>query len=109
MTIRSQVAHSMSTIYRLSKTDDSSLLVGSHCRTIGAFIIGSALMAGLSGCGQKGDLYLVDSASQTVESSSSMLDSTSHPQDAAFAGLDGNDQDTDVIVLPEPSEDPNDY
>ncbi|MBI0425968.1 LPS translocon maturation chaperone LptM [Psychrobacter sp. NG27] len=99
----------MSTIYRSPKTDDSSLLVGSHCRTIGAFIIGSALMAGLSGCGQKGDLYLVDSASQTIEGSSSMLDSTSHPQDAAFAGLDGNDQDTDVMVLPEPSEDPNDY
>ena len=99
----------MSTIYCPPKTDDSSLLVGSRRRTIGALIIGSALMVGLSGCGQKGDLYLVDSASQTVEGSSSMLDSTSHPQDAAFAGLDGNDQDTDVMVLPEPSEDPNDY
>lgn len=48
-----------------------------------------------------------------------MLDSTSHPQDAAFAGIDDdsvsnannvpNTQNAQDFELPEPSTDPNDY
>ena len=72
-------------------------------------VIGSTV---LTGCGQKGDLYLVESSSQTVETNSPVLDSSSHPQDAAFAKIDdnqNNQQNTDNFQLPEPSTDPNDY
>ena len=72
-------------------------------------VIGSTV---LTGCGQKGDLYLVESSSQTVEINSPVLDSSSHPQDAAFAKIDDNQnnpQNTDNFQLPEPSTDPNDY
>ena len=62
----------------------------------------------LAGCGQKGDLYLVDSG-KAVRDSTAILDSGSNPQDAAFAKIDGNQQDTDNFQLPEPSSDPNDY
>ena len=47
-------------------------------------VIGSTV---LTGCGQKGDLYLVESSTQTVETNNSVLDSSSHPQDAAFAKI----------------------
>ncbi|GAA0796681.1 hypothetical protein GCM10009110_00070 [Psychrobacter piscatorii] len=71
-------------------------------------------MVGLSGCGQKGALYLPESSSQTIEGSQSVLNSTSHPQDAAFAGIDDdtyqkNDYLDEQQILPEPSTDPNDY
>ena len=72
-------------------------------------VIGSTV---LTGCGQKGDLYLVESSSQTVETNSPVLDSSSHPQDAAFAKIDdnqNNQQNADNFQLPEPSTDPNDY
>lgn len=72
-------------------------------------VIGSTV---LTGCGQKGDLYLVASSSQTVEINSPVLDSSSHPQDAAFAKIDDNqnsEQNTDNFQLPKPSTDPNDY
>ena len=72
-------------------------------------VIGSTV---LTGCGQKGDLYLVASSSQTVETNSPVLDSSSHPQDAAFAKIDDNqnsEQNADNFQLPEPSTDPNDY
>ena len=62
----------------------------------------------LAGCGQKGDLYLVDSGN-AVRDSTAILDSGNNPQDAAFAKIDGNQQDTDDFQLPEPSSDPNDY
>ena len=98
----------MSTLCRSSKTDATFLSVNSQRRAITTVLIGSMVMIGLSGCGQKGDLYLADSTSQTIESSSSVLDSTSNPQDAAFAGIDDN-QASDMMGLPEPSDDPNDY
>ena len=68
----------------------------------------------LTGCGQKGGLYLVDPATQTVTSSSEVLASTSNPQDAAFAGIDDDEyQRTRYLeqqqVFPEVSDDPNDY
>ncbi|MGM8870249.1 LPS translocon maturation chaperone LptM [Psychrobacter sp. 2Y5] len=68
---------------------------------------------GLSGCGQKGPLYLADSEQELV-TSSEVLESTSQPQDAAFAGVnDGEYERTRYLeeqqVLPEPSDDPNDY
>ncbi len=76
-------------------------------------IVGSAVMLGLSGCGQKGDLYLAEPSSQTV-AASDQLDSTSHPQDAAFATLDDDNYDKSRYleqqqVLPSASDDPNDY
>ena len=83
-------------------------------RKIGTLALSSALLIGLTACGQKGELYLVDSSSQTVTSSSEVLESTSNPQDAAFADIDDNDyQKTRYLeqkqILPEPSDDPNDY
>lgn len=74
----------------------------------------SVAVLAIAGCGQKGDLYLVDPSSQTVTSSSAALESTSNPQDAAFAGVDDDDyQKTRYLeqqqVFPEVSDDPNDY
>lgn len=64
----------------------------------------------LSGCGQKGGLYLVDDSRQTVQQSTETLDSTSHPQDTAFAGIDDDKhQPRDDWQLPAPSTGPNDY
>ena len=71
--------------------------------------IAIASAALLVGCGQKGDLYLVDSGNQAIKNSTAILDSGSNPQDAAFAKIDGNQQDTDDFQLPEPNSDPNDY
>lgn len=78
------------------------------------WIIGSAVLLSLSGCGQKGGLYLAESGSQTIVNSSEVLASTSHPQDAAFAGIDDdNYQKTRYLeqkqILPEATDDPNDY
>jgi predicted small lipoprotein YifL len=74
--------------------------------------IAIASAALLTGCGQKGDLYLVESG-KAVRDSTAILDSGSNPQDAAFAKIDGNqqnnEQDTDDFQLPEPSSDLNDY
>ena len=74
--------------------------------------IAIASAALLVGCGQKGDLYLVDSG-KAVRDSTAILDSGSDPQDAAFAKIDGdyqnNEQNTEDFQLPEPSNDPNDY
>lgn len=93
-------------------------ILASRYRLIGALTISGAMMVGLAGCGQKGDLYLVDTTadtnSQMVTGSSDVLDSTSNPQDAAFAGVDDNDyQKTRYLeqkqVLPDVTDDPNDY
>ena len=73
--------------------------------------IAIASAALLVGCGQKGDLYLVDSG-KAVRDSTAILDSGSDPQDAAFAKIDenqNNEQNADSFQLPEPSTDPNDY
>ena len=67
----------------------------------------------LSGCGQKGPLYLADTE-QGLITSAEVLDSTSQPQDAAFAGVDDDEYKRtryleEQQVLPEPSDDANDY
>ena len=111
---RLQVSHSMFTIRRTPKikSADSSL---SPSRPAIYKLIAATLVIGstvLTGCGQKGDLYLVASSSQTVEINSPVLDSSSHPQDAAFAKIDdnqNNQQNADNFQLPKPSTDPNDY
>ena len=72
-------------------------------------LVAAVAMISLVGCGQKGDLYLVDSGNQAIKNSTAILDSGSNPQDAAFAKIDGNQQDIDDFQLPEPSSDPNDY
>ncbi|MFT5096889.1 MAG: putative small lipoprotein YifL [Psychrobacter okhotskensis] len=96
------------------KPKSADVLVGGSRRAFYTFLIGSSVMLGVSGCGQKGDLYLVDSSSQTVQESTDRLNSTSNPQDAAFAGLDDDNYQKERYleqqqVLPEPSTDPNDY
>ena len=83
-------------------------------RIIGMLLVTGTLMTALTGCGQKGDLYLADSNSQMVTGSSESLDSTSNPQDAAFAGLDDAEyeQSRDLEqkqLLPGATDDPNDY
>ena len=99
----------MLTIRRSSKTA-SAHIISVSCRAIATVIVSSVVMIGLSGCGQKGALYLADTSDQAVQNSSAVLDSTSHPQDAAFAGInDDNAQSTSNFELPEPSDDPNDY
>jgi len=77
-----------------------------------ALIVGGAVMLGITGCGQKGALYLADTSSQTVKNSSEVLDSTSNPQDAAFAGIDDDDYEKTRYldqVLADVNADPNDY
>ena len=96
-----------------------NLSANSGRQAVWALMIGSAVMVGLSGCGQKGDLYLAEPSSQTVAgnaelSASDQLDSTSHPQDAAFANIDDDNYDKSRYleqqqVLPAASDDPNDY
>ena len=74
------------------------------------FIVSAVSLLALSGCGQKGGLYLVDDSNQTVQQSTETLGSTNHPQDAAFAGIDDDKhQPRDDWQLPAPSTDPNDY
>ena len=90
-----------------SQVSESAVRHSIHNLILGTSItIASAAL--LVGCGQKGDLYLVDSG-KAVRDSTAILDSGSNPQDAAFAKIDGNQQDTADFQLPEPSNDPNDY
>ncbi len=79
-----------------------------------ALTILSLMTLVLTACGQKNDLYLVDRATQTVMTSPAVLESSSNPQDAAFANLDGADdqrmRDTEQQpIFPAVSDDPNDY
>ena len=104
----------MFTIRHSTGQNGSNLCVTSRRQIVYGILIGAAMLLGLSGCGQKGELYLVESDSQTIESSSAVLDSTSNPQDAAFAGIDDdNYEKTRYLeqkqVLPDVSDDPNDY
>lgn len=83
-------------------------------RIIGMLLVTGTLMTALTGCGQKGDLYLADGNNQMVTGSPEALDSTSNPQDAAFAGLDDAEyeQSRDLgqkQLLPGATDDPNDY
>lgn len=99
------------------KLISATFILSSRCRMVCALLISGTVMAGLTGCGQKGDLYLADTNStnsQMVSSSSDELDSTSHPQDAAFAGVDDVDYQKNRYLeqkqlLPDVTDDPNDY
>ncbi len=97
----------MLTIRHSLKTEHANAAYVSR-RVLSIVMMGSVVMLGLSGCGQKGALYLTDASGQTVQESSAVLASTSQPQDAAFAGIDDDEQNPD-FELPEPSNDPNDY
>lgn len=84
------------------------------CQKTCILIVSSTVLFGLSACGQKGELYLADTSSQTITSSSEVLESTSNPQDAAFATIDDDDYQKERYleqkqVLPGVSDDPNDY
>ena len=101
-----------------SKTQHSDAIRSTNSYNLYSVIfVATAAMTLLVGCGQKGDLYLVDSGNQAIKNSTAILDSGSNPQDAAFAKIDGsqdnnaqnNEQNTDDFQLPEPSSDPNDY
>jgi predicted small lipoprotein YifL len=59
------------------------------CKSICILLLGSVLL--LTGCGQKGNLSLVDSSSQTVTNSAKVPDSNAYPQDVAFATIDDDD------------------
>ena len=103
----------MFTIRRTSNFNSANLSVdvkpAVYQLTIATLVIGATALAG---CGQKGDLYLAESSSQTVKDNTAVLESTSHPQDAAFAKIDDNqnsEQNADNFQLPKPSTDPNDY
>ncbi|MGM8897050.1 MULTISPECIES: LPS translocon maturation chaperone LptM [unclassified Psychrobacter] len=104
----------MFTIRRsLDTRGTQNLSANSGRYAIWTLTIGSAVMLGLSGCGQKGALYLAEPSSQTV-AASDQLASTSHPQDAAFATLDDDNYDKSRYLeqqqtLPSASDDPNDY
>lgn len=104
---RLQVIYFMLTIRHSLKTEHANAARVSR-RVLSTFIMGSVVMLGISGCGQKGALYLTDASGQTVQESTAVLASTSQPQDAAFAGIDDDQQISD-FELPEPSNDPNDY
>lgn len=99
-----QVLYSMFTINRFSKTEHANVAGLGH-RVISTFIISGVVMMGLTGCGQKGNLYLTDATSQTVQGatdSAGILGSRRSTQDDSHQGMD-------EFKLPEPSEDPNDY
>ena len=103
----------MFTIRRTSNFNSANLSVdvksAVYQLSIATLVIGATALAG---CGQKGDLYLTESSSQTVKDNTAVLESTSHPQDAAFTKLNdnaNNEQDADNFQLPAPSTDPNDY
>lgn len=71
----------------LSRTDTAAsgkpaAVIKSVSRIIGTLMLGSTLMLGVSGCGQKGALVLPERDSQA------MIESSSQPQDAAFERVD---------------------
>lgn len=96
-----------------SKIENSQVSESPARHSIYNVILGTSIAiastALLVGCGQKGDLYLVDSGNQAIKNSTAILYSGSNPQDSAFAKIDGNQQNTADFQLPEPSSDPNDY
>lgn len=74
----------------------------------------SIVMLSVTGCGQKGNLYLVDASSKTVANSSEALDSGSTPQDVAFDKIDDDEYQRQRYIeqqqmLDDINNDPNDY
>lgn len=101
---KSQVLYSMFTINRFSKTEHTNVADLGR-RVISTFIISGVIMMGLTGCGQKGNLYLADASSQTVQGATDSADI----QGSTYSTQDDGHQEMDGFKLPEPSEDPNDY
>ncbi len=106
----------MSIFSRLSYIRSARRLSSSTHHITCLLIVASTSLIGITGCGQKGALYLVDTSGQTatVETSSAVLASGSQPQDTAFGNLDDTDYDKTRYlerqqILPAASEDPNDY
>ncbi|WP_435979764.1 LPS translocon maturation chaperone LptM [Psychrobacter sp. DM4] len=105
----------MSIFSRLSYIRSARRLSSSTHHITCLLIVASTSLIGMTGCGQKGALYLVDNSDQTtIETSSAVLNSGSQPQDTAFDNLDNSDYDkTRYIeqkqILPDVSDDPNDY
>lgn len=94
----------MFTINRFSKTEYTNIAGLGRC-AISTFILSGVVVMGLTGCGQKGNLYLPDASSQTVQGttdSTGILSSSHSTQDDSPQEMDG-------FKLPEPTEDPNDY
>lgn len=85
----------MFTIRHSLKTEHANTVRVSR-RVLSIVMMGSVVLLGLSGCGQKGALYLTDASGQTVLEGTAVLASTSQPPAADFE-------------LPEPSNDANDY
>ena len=99
----------MLTIRRVSNTEyNSHLSINASRRAISALIIGSAVMLGLTGCGQKGDLYLADSNSSKA-AGSEMLTNAGEPKNAESASNDEQNARYLEQVLSDVNEDPNDY
>ena len=101
----------MFTIRRISKTECPNAVISVSRHASYKLILATTVlmgMAALTGCGQKGDLYLVDSSSKVTRDSTAIVDSGNNPQDTAFANIDDN-QNVDDFKLPEPGDDPNDY
>ena len=99
----------MLTIRRVSNTEcNSHLSINTSRRAVSALIIGSALMLGLTGCGQKGDLYLADSNSSKA-AGSEMLSNAGESQSTVSASNDEQNARYLEQVLSDVNEDPNDY
>lgn len=111
----------MLTIRRASNIEHTNVahIINTSRRVASTLIISSAVLLGLSGCGQKGALYLTNEDGEAVQTSSAVISSSSNPQDAAFSGINddavsrapnaSNAQGNQNFELPEPSIDPNDY
>ena len=99
----------MLTIRRVSNTEcTSSVSINASRRAVSALIIGAAVMMGLAGCGQKGDLYLVDSSSSKA-AGSEMLSNAGQPNHASSATSDEQNARYLEQVLSDVNEDSNDY
>lgn len=100
-------------------TTEYAHAAGTSFRAVRTLIIYGAVAISLAACGQKGNLYFAEPSSQTSQSQtmvadSARLDSTSRPQDAAFASIDDDQYQKmryleQQQILPEASDDPNDY
>ncbi|MGO3665146.1 LPS translocon maturation chaperone LptM [Psychrobacter sp. AOP42-A1-21] len=82
------------------------LSVNTSRRALSALIIATAIV-GISGCGQKGDLYLVDNTSSNTVGSA-LLSDTDDLSETALASDEQNSRELE-IMLADVNEDPNDY
>ena len=74
-------------------------------RVISTFTVSRVTMMGLTGCGQRRNLYFADASSQTVQGATD----SAGIQGSTYSTQDDGHQEMDGFKLPEPSKDPNDY